>query len=96
MWQNINTAFSTPVSRDDQVAEYAPTQILAEYLRENHSDGIIYRSRLGPGRNIALFDLESATMPIAELFQVKAVSYQYDSADGPYSLTDSVKTDSGQ
>ena len=58
VWSAINEAFSRPVTRSDDVAEYAPTQLLAEAFRTRLGrDGRLYGSNLGKGKNIALFDL---------------------------------------
>ena len=48
---SINQAFSEPVTRNDDVAEYAPTQVLAEAFRIAGYEGIIYGSKLGSGKN---------------------------------------------
>lgn len=60
VWYQINRAFSEPVTPSDNVAEYAPTQVIAETLRESGFDGVMYRSSLGSGRNIALFNVDAA------------------------------------
>jgi len=39
VWADINRAFSQPVTRLDNVAEYAPTQVLAEAFRKAGYDG---------------------------------------------------------
>ncbi|MYH14026.1 MAG: RES family NAD+ phosphorylase, partial [Gammaproteobacteria bacterium] len=46
-WTNIDNAFSKPVSRSDDPADYVPTQILAELFRAEGYEAIIYRSQLG-------------------------------------------------
>jgi hypothetical protein len=47
VWQAIDQAFSRPVTADDDTADYAPTQVLAETFREGGFDGVGYRSSLG-------------------------------------------------
>jgi len=86
VWRDINDAFSTPVTRNEDIAEYAPTQISAEHIKSSHSDGILYRSRLGSGRNIALFNLGSAEMHLGELYRVDSVAYRFSSVDGPFGV----------
>lgn len=41
---------------DEPITEYVPTQILAEAFRAHGYDGIVYRSLLGEGLYVALFD----------------------------------------
>jgi hypothetical protein len=55
VWGEINHALSRPVTPDDPITEYVPTQILAEAFRAHGYDGIIYRSLLGNGHNVALW-----------------------------------------
>jgi hypothetical protein len=45
VWGDINRAFSEPVTRTDDVADYAPTQVLAEVFRSAGSDGLWQQSR---------------------------------------------------
>ena len=75
VWFHINQAFSTPVTRTDDVADYAPTQVLAEAFKSNGFDGMAYGSMLGKGKgiNIALFDLSAAEIVTTQLYHVEEV-----------------------
>ena len=73
-WQLIAQAFSQPVTRNDFLADYAPTQILAEVFRQAGFDGVAYHSALGRGHNLAIFDLNSADVVDCWLFRVNSVS----------------------
>jgi hypothetical protein len=84
IWQEIDRAFAEPVSRTDDVATYAPTQILAELFRQQGLDGVAYRSALGPGHNLALFDLASADVSNCALMRVDRVSLEYSEAANRY------------
>lgn len=83
-WWSINQAFSTPISKDDDVAYYAATQVLAEAFRNNGFDGIVYTSRMCEGKNIALFDLDVAEVGSRFLFRIR---------DLKLSVTTPVETD---
>jgi hypothetical protein len=61
-WWYINRSFSEPVTNSDDVADYAPTQVLAETFRSAGYDGIIYGSTLGSGSTVAVFDMTAATL----------------------------------
>jgi RES domain len=81
-WAQVDKAFSQPVSDSQSMtglstAEYAPTQVIAEYLRQAKYDGLIYRSHLGPGMNVALYDLECATVTSTSLKVATKVSYDF-------------------
>lgn len=84
VWGAINRAFSTPVTRSDDSAEYAPTQVLAEAFRSHGFEGIIYDSRLGIGKTVALFDLEMAELANCELFRVEEVKLKFSSTGEAY------------
>lgn len=56
IWGYVNGAFSRPVNVSNPGTEYIPTQVIAEMFRALTYDGIRYKSALGKGYNIALFD----------------------------------------
>jgi len=60
LWRWIDLAFSEPVYRNDNIADYVPTQIIAELFKTNSFDGIKYKSLFNNGKNLALFDINSA------------------------------------
>lgn len=85
VWIDIDRAFSEPVTRDEDVATYAPTQIIAEWFRRNGFDGVKYRSALGQGQNIAVFDPGVARVVKCWLVKTKRLKLQLGN---PYSITD--------
>jgi hypothetical protein len=60
VWRWIDLSFSKPVDHDDKIADYVPTQIIAELFRTNGFDGIKYKSLFNSGSNVALYDINSA------------------------------------
>jgi hypothetical protein len=84
VWGDINRAFSEPVTRNDDVAEYAPTQVLAEAFRCAGYHGIVYSSKLGIGKNVAFFDLNAAELANCHLYRVEAVNLKFSMAANPY------------
>jgi hypothetical protein len=50
VWYDIDRAFA-----NEGLAEYAPTQIIAEFFKAKGFDGIAYQSAFGGGYNFALF-----------------------------------------
>lgn len=77
VWRDIDRAFSQPVNPDNSATDYVPTQILAEFFRKNGFDGIIYKSCLGPGSNIALFDVTSARLVDRSLYSIDGVNFTH-------------------
>ena len=85
VWAHIDKAFAEPTSRSDDVADYAPTQILAEVFRDQDYDGVVYKSVFGDkGYNIALFDLSAAIMLTCGLFKAKKAAYEFVQQDDEY------------
>jgi len=87
VWAAIDYAFSEPASPDDSTADYAPTQILAEAFRNHGYDGIIYKSMLEKGFNVALFDLTAAELVNCFLYKAKSISFHFEEAANPYSVS---------
>jgi len=46
IWEDLNDAFSEPVNDSDDIADYAPTQIVAELFKRSGFDGIRYKSKI--------------------------------------------------
>jgi len=84
VWTQIDKAFAKPVDPSDDIADYVPTQIIAELFRENGFDGLAYRSSLGKGHNIVLFDLNLADLINCFLFEVKSIDFHFEEAGNPY------------
>ena len=77
VWNDIDQAFSRPVTPNDSIADYVPTQIVAELFKNNGFDGIAYRSSLGKGHNVVLFDLNAADLINCALHETKEISFNF-------------------
>jgi hypothetical protein len=84
IWSQVDRAFSEPVDATPATAEYAPTQVVAELFRTNQFDGLAYKSKLGPGFNIALFDLAAAELRTCSLVTVRAVKFAFEDLNETY------------
>lgn len=93
VWSAIDHAFSEPVNPDDSTANYAPTQVLAEIFSANGCDGIVFRSLLGEGYNIALFDIDSAELINCFLYEPKKITFTFDEIANPYFVTKHLRAD---
>lgn len=87
VWIDIDNAFSKPTSNDDSEADYVPTQIIAEFIKQNAFDGIMYKSSLdSEGKNITLFDISKADLEDCCLFELNKMNFEYNQASNPYSV----------
>ncbi len=84
VWSHVDNAFSQPVNESDSSSDYVPTQVIAEYIKSKGYDGIVFKSSLANGHNIALFDLESARLLNCAIHKVKSLSFDFDQADNMY------------
>lgn len=78
VWKHIDNAFSRPVEQSDDSADYIPTQIIAEIFKNKGMDGLFYKSNLGTGLNIVLFDLKSAEFERSCLFETKNIKLNFE------------------
>lgn len=84
VWAEIDKSFSEPVTANDRTADYVPTQIIAELFKTNGFDGIFYKSMLGNGYNVALFDIGSAILVNCNLYEVEKINFDFQQAASPY------------
>lgn len=77
VWAHISTAFSEPVERADDHADYAPTQVLAELFKEMGLDGIAYRSAFGiKGYNVAIFKPQDCAVTGRWVYRVAGIEHE--------------------
>lgn len=84
IWEKINQAFSKPINLNDRVADYIPTQIIAELLKGAGYDGVAYASTLGPGHNLAIFNIDAAKLVNCSLYEVSKVDVDFKEICNPY------------
>lgn len=77
VWWDIDRAFSKPVTLSDDTADYAPTQIIAEFFKEQGHDGLVYKSAFAGGYNLVLFDPKLAELVNCSLYEVKNIDFKF-------------------
>lgn len=77
VWSDIDNAFSKPTKASDLKSEYAPTQIISEFIKSKGYDGIAYKSSLADGHNICLFDLDSAEVVECFIFEATRIIFEF-------------------
>jgi hypothetical protein len=83
VWTYIDKAFSEPISKTDDKADYVPTQVIAELFENIDYDGVLYKSRLSTdGVNVAFFDPKVAVVTprrlLYEVTNIKVTSQRYE------------------
>lgn len=84
VWIFIDKAFSEPVIANENQAHYAPTQIIAELFKRNGTNGLLYKSSLGKGLNVALFDINTAELINCNIFEARSISFEFEQCANPY------------
>ena len=77
VWSDIDNAFSKPTKASDLKSEYAPTQIISEFIKSKGYDGIAYKSALADGHNICLFDLEAAEVVNCAIYEPTKIIFDF-------------------
>ena len=81
VWREMDRAFAEPVSRADDVADYAPTQALSEFFKLHGFDGVLYRSDLSKsGHNALLFDYGTVRQCSCQVIRVTDVTLDFEEA----------------
>lgn len=71
----IGAAMARPIDPADSHVSYGATQYVAEVVRRAGFEGVMFRSAVGPGVNVVLFEKAHTTVERVELFEVKSVHY---------------------
>ena len=77
VYYHVNGAFSEPINQEDAATSYVPTQIIAEYFKNNQYDGIAYKSSLGSGYNLVFFDVDSCDAINCQIFKADRVKWDF-------------------
>lgn len=85
LWAEINNAFSEPVNPSDDNSDYIVTQVIAELVKSNGYEGLIYNSNYSNsgniGKNIVLFDRKAISLLTMDIIEIKNVSFDFQQID---------------
>ena len=70
-----------PINPKDAVLDYLPTQFLCEFIKSTGWDGVLYKSYLGDGFNIALFQPDITKCTQTHCYQIGKHKYEYNRID---------------
>lgn len=78
--QRLGEELTRPVLPSGAAIDYIPSQYLCEFIKKSGFDGVVYRSSVSNGINLALFDPGKATGGAVSLFNVTKVSVEVAAA----------------
>lgn len=79
--ERLGEELTRPVLPQGAAVDYIPSQYLCEFIKHSGFDGVVYRSSVSDGINLALFDLGKARGGSVEPYLVSRVSVDVSRAD---------------
>ncbi|MCP1239209.1 RES family NAD+ phosphorylase [Acetobacter lovaniensis] len=74
--ERLGEELTRPVLPSRAAIDYIPSQYLCEFIRKRRFDGVVYRSSVSEGINLALFEPARATGSTVSLYTVSRVSVE--------------------
>jgi len=89
LFNNLSQLFSKPVTSDDDIIDYIPTQYIAEYVKKLGYAGLKYRSSLVTSvpddifrySNIVIFDYKKCKPIKSNVYRITSVIMDCENAD---------------
>jgi len=82
--ERLGTELTRPVLPRGAAFEYTPSQYLCEFIKTRGFDGVIYRSSVGDGINLALFKPDLATVGTVSVHRVARVTVEAVAVTAPH------------
>jgi len=76
--ERLGDELTRPVLPQGAAIDYVPSQYLCEFIKKCNFDGVVYRSAVSSGINLALFDPRKATPGTVSLYNVTRVTVDVD------------------
>jgi hypothetical protein len=78
--ERLGDELTRPVLPHSAAFEYIPSQYLCEFIKKSGFDGVVYRSSVSDGINLALFTPDSVTGSTVSVFHVARVNVEIASS----------------
>jgi hypothetical protein len=78
--ERLGQELTRPVLPRSAAIDYLPSQYLCEFIKKTGYDGVVFRSSVSTGINLALFDPSKATGGAVSLYSIKRVSVDVERA----------------
>lgn len=80
--ERLGEELTRPVLPQGAAIDYIPSQYLCEFIKKSGFDGVVYRSSVSDGINLALFDPAKAIGGIVSLYSVARVTVEVAGLNG--------------
>lgn len=74
--ERLGEELTRPVLPRSAAIDYIPSQYLCEFIKKSGYDGVVYRSSVSNGMNLALFDPTKAVAGAVSLYNISRVSVE--------------------
>ena len=74
--RRLGTELTKTVSPKEAELEYIPLQYLCEFIKKSGFDGVIYKSSVADGHNMAIFNDSKLECVDTELYEVENTKYE--------------------
>jgi len=74
--ERLGEELTRPVLPQCAAIDYIPSQYLCEFIKKSGYDGVVYRSSVSSGSNLALFDPAKAVGGAVSLYNISRVSVE--------------------
>jgi hypothetical protein len=78
--ERLGEELTRPVLPQGAAIDYIPSQYLCEFIKKSGKDGVVYRSSVSDGMNLALFDPTKAVGGNVALYNISRVSVEVNRA----------------
>jgi hypothetical protein len=78
--ERLGEELTRPVLPQGAAIDYIPSQYLCEFIKKSGKDGVVYRSSVSSGMNLALFDPTKAAGGDVALYNISRVSVEVNRA----------------
>jgi hypothetical protein len=72
--ERLGEELTRPVLPRGAAIDYVPSQYLCEFIKKSGYDGVVYRSSVSAGINLALFDPSRAVPGVVATYSVDSVT----------------------
>ncbi|WNK20953.1 RES family NAD+ phosphorylase [Halomonas piscis] len=76
--ERLGEELTRPVLPRSAAIDYIPSQYLCEFIKKNGYDGVVYRSSVHDGMNLALFNPEKAMARSVSTYEISRVTVDAD------------------
>lgn len=76
--ERLGEELTLPITPQAAAIDYTPSQYVCEFIKSRGYDGVIYRSSVSDGINLALFDPARATSLVVTEYQVRRVTVEVE------------------